>query len=384
MTRLGAGADAAAYPAAAPAALDPGLSGFGRMFDLPAFANASASVEQALLELGKPGGLMDLRDRVRDNPRVSAGMTFFAQFMTHDITFDATSALGVGTPLANAFNARTSAFDLESVYLSGPQVNPELYDPANPAKLRVEGGGVHDVLRNGRRYYRPSGRAFVPLEFQSAAFRFGHSTARPAYRLNGSFAAPLFAAGGDDLRGGVRDARNYADWGGFFDFAGVTAQRSKRIGPHVVAPLFDLPLGAIPTREGPTSLAQRDLLRHLTWRLPSGQAVARRMKAPVLEAAELHELAALGGGLARSTPLWYYVLEEAAVVADGLRLGPVGGRIVAEVVIGILQVDRRSYLRVQPRWKPTFGGASFRMTDFLAFAGVDPKSRLRRTSGTLT
>jgi hypothetical protein len=239
-------------------------------------------------------------------------------------------------------------------------------------------------LRNGRRYYRPSGRAFVPLEFQSAAFRFGHSTARPAYRLNASFAAPLFAANGDDLRGGVRAERNYADWDQFFDFGVTPAQRSKRIGPHVVSALFDLPLGAIPTREPPTALPQRDLLRHLTWRLPSGQAVAKRMRVPALAAADLKELAPLGGGLERSTPLWYYLLKEAAVAADGLRLGPVGGRIVAEVVIGLLQVDRSSYLRVQPKWKPALGGTSFRMTDFLAFAGVDPKSRQRRTSGTLT
>jgi hypothetical protein len=65
----------------------------------------------------------------------------------------------------------------------------------------------------------------------------------------------------------------------------------------------------------------------------------------------------------------------------GRRLGPVGGRIVGEVFIGLLQMDRESYLSRNPWWKPTLprmdGSASgeFRMIDFLAFAGVDPVSR---------
>jgi hypothetical protein len=73
----------------------------------------------------------------------------------------------------------------------------------------------------------------------------------------------------------------------------------------------------------------------------------------------------------------YYVLKEAEVVADGLHLGPVGGRIVAEVCIGLLQTDPGSYVATKPRWRPSLPSksASFRMTDFLTFAGVDPQSR---------
>ena len=63
-----------------------------------------------------------------------------------------------------------------------------------------------------------------------------------------------------------------------------------------------------------------------------------------LAAADLQELAPLGVGFERSTPLWYYVLKEAEVIGDGLHLGPVGGRIVAEVLIGLLQTDPGSYL----------------------------------------
>jgi hypothetical protein len=82
-------------------------------------------------------------------------------------------------------------------------------------------------------------------------------------------------------------------------------------------------------------------------------------------------------GFQSSTPLWYYVLKEAEQVADGLHLGPVGGRIVAEVMIGLLEIDSNSYLARKPKWTPNLGsaGKSFAMKDFLIFAGVDPTSR---------
>jgi hypothetical protein len=50
---------------------------------------------------------------------------------------------------------------------------------------------------------------------------------------------------------------------------------------------------------------------------------------------------------------------------------------VAEVFIGLLQTDGGSYLSVQPTWRPTLPSrnGSFRITDFLTFARVDPQSR---------
>jgi hypothetical protein len=82
-------------------------------------------------------------------------------------------------------------------------------------------------------------------------------------------------------------------------------------------------------------------------------------------------------GWGGKAPLWYYVLKEAEVVADGLQLGPVGGRIVAEVFIGLLESDPGSYLASRSRWRPTLPSKNdeFRMTDFLTFAGVDPRTR---------
>jgi hypothetical protein len=249
---------------------------------------------------------------------------------------------------------------------------------------------VDRVLRRGRRFYAPArGEAFMPVEFQTGTYRMGHSMVRPSYRANlaGDDGQPFFAfifdpsqegrADPDDLRGGARAPRRFIGWQTFFDFGDGEVKPNKRIDTKISTALFHLPLGAIASHDPPTALAQRNLLRHLTWQLPSGQSIARVMGVTPLAAADLQELAYLGVGFERSTPLWYYVLKEAEVIADGLHLGPVGGRIVAEVLIGLLRADPDSYLATQPRWRPTLPAKNrtFRMTDFLTFAGVDPQSR---------
>ncbi|HEX5900955.1 MAG TPA: heme peroxidase family protein [Solirubrobacteraceae bacterium] len=249
---------------------------------------------------------------------------------------------------------------------------------------------LDNVLRHGRRWYRPrSGEAFMPVEFQTGTYRMGHSMVRPSYRANlaGDSGQPFFgfifdpsqegSADPDDLRGGARAARRFIGWQTFFDFGDGEVKPNKKIDTKISTALFTLPLGAIATHDAPTALPQRNLLRHLTWQLPSGQSIARAMGITPLAAIDLQELAPLGVGFERGTPLWYYVLKEAELVADGLHLGPVGGRIVAEVLIGLLQTDPASYLAAQPRWRPTLPSTNgtFRMTDFLTFAGVDPASR---------
>ena len=120
--------------------------------------------------------------------------------------------------------------------------------------------------------------------------------------------------------------------------------------------------------------------------MPSGQRIAREMGIEPRGAAACGELSGYGLGLERSTPLWYYVLKEAHLRANGVTLGPVGGRIVGEVFVGLLQFDDESYLVQNPLWKPTLPtimgqvSGEFRMIDFLAFAGVDPLSRARASS----
>jgi hypothetical protein len=250
---------------------------------------------------------------------------------------------------------------------------------------------VDDVLTGGRRFYVPSAEPFIPVEFQMA-YRIGHSMVRPSYRANlaGDDGAPFFGLIFDpagegspdpvDLRGFARAPRRFIGWQTFFDFGDGEVRPNKRIDTKLSTPLFNLPASTIAGDPDPVSLAQRNLLRHLTWSLPSGQDIARAIGAEVLDPSVLADAGAIRASFATSTPLWFYVLREAEVMQDGLRLGPVGARIVGEVFIGLLQLDPGSVLNVQPVFRPsvptrTGDPTDFRMTDFLRFARVDPASR---------
>lgn len=174
-------------------------------------------------------------------------------------------------------------------------------------------------------------------------WRAARPCARGRYRLCESFELSLAEWPIEDLRGGKRADRRFIDWQTFFDFSDGNVRSNKKIDTKLSSVLFDLP--GFPSSE-PQSLAQRNLLRHLTFWLPSGQNVAKAMRAAPLPPSDLAELKPYG--LDTRTPLWFYLLKEADVREDGKRLGPVGGRIVAEVFIGLLEEDPMSYLRQDP------------------------------------
>jgi hypothetical protein len=117
--------------------------------------------------------------------------------------------------------------------------------------------------------------------------------------------------------------------------------------------------------EGYRSLAGRDLQRGFGLGLPSGETVARAFGEEPLDVDEVGLRDA--HGWADETPLWLYVLKEAQARGDGDRLGPVGGRIVAEVLIGIIGNDPGSYLAVEPGWRPKLASADgiFGMAELL-------------------
>ena len=210
---------------------------------------------------------------------------------------------------------------------------------------------VEALLQNGRRFYRPAGQPFIPLEFADAAYRYGHSQIRHVYALNDSSKPTAIFPDLIGFRPVRADQR--VDWTHLFDANGhPQAQRAKRIDGRLVAALIALPVALTGTCEVEEfhSLAVRDLERGQGVGLPSGEGVAQRLGETVLSA---EELGAAQAGWRGETPLWYYILREADVRCSGNRLGPVGARIVGEVLVGLLDLDRTSVRHAPPEWTAT-------------------------------
>ncbi len=210
------------------------------------------------------------------------------------------------------------------------------------------------------------------------------------------------------------------DWSLFFDIDGsgtkggtARVQPSYKIDTSLVNPLAFLPEFSDPPAptgtpltihnlqstqtnpKSPNKLALRNLLRGNNMSLPSGQDVARAMGGIPLADDELWvgkaqlddkdkpdavKLAEVSAKFTGKAPLWYYVLAEANaqwMKAKGSKkgdaanhvpvtLGPVGGRIVAETIIGLLLADSHSFLNVHPAWQPPKAKSGvYTMGDFI-------------------
>lgn len=206
------------------------------------------------------------------------------------------------------------------------------------------------VLREGPRWFRPAHGGFIPLEFADAAYRYGHSQIRHRYQLNlQTDPVPLFP----DLLGFRAVPRERTvDWTLFFDAPGVTtAQRSKKIDGKLVRALIEMPVAVTGECEIEDyhSLAVRDLQRGQGVGLPSGEAVASHMGIAPLTSEQVGIASTNWKG---ETPLWYYILREADACTGGHRLGPVGGRIVTEVLVGLIDADATSFRQNSRDWRP--------------------------------
>nr|AHE14777.1 putative heme peroxidase [uncultured bacterium] len=245
------------------------------------------------------------------------------------------------------------------------------------ARFLTSEGGKPRVRRE---FYKPQNpnRPMMPIEYSVAAFRFGHSMVRAAYLLsqrNGtSVVAPMFGAEGSDLRGSrPLPARLEIDWRHFFAVPGQpdsARTQSRLIDGKLSLPLFNLPPTVV--SDAMVSLAQRNLIRGKRLGLPSGQAVAAAMNVPALSNGELGVPDPDNPGWAGQAPLWFYVLREAELQQGGQRLGQVGGRLVTETVLGVLDADKSSYLSAPrpfqpvPPIAPSAGRCA--MGDLIAFA----------------
>ena len=146
------------------------------------------------------------------------------------------------------------------------------------------------------------------------------------------------------------------------------AHFARKIDTHLAPPLDAMvnqgndPSLAPDIRELLKRLAARNLLRGYQLSIPTGQSVAAALGVPPLSAAELQQgngdelnAALADGGFLAATPLWYYILKESEVRANGQTLGEVGSRIVCETMIGSLHHDPRSYLNWRGGWDPSQG-----------------------------
>ena len=222
---------------------------------------------------------------------------------------------------------------------------------------------VDELLAAGARFYRPDGEPYIPLEFADAAYRYGHSQIRQLYQLQPD--GPSYAVF-PDLLGFCPVGDHEVDWSLLFDVEGrPRAQRAKPIDGRLPRSLIQLPVALTgEVDDAYRSLATRDLERGQGTGLPSGEAVARLIGAEVLGE---DEVGLRRHGWTSETPLWLYILLESSARHDGDRLGEVGGRIVAEVLHGVIAADPESYLAVEPMWSPTLParGERFRLADLL-------------------
>lgn len=277
------------------------------------------------------------------------------------------------------------------------------------------------VLRHGQRWFKEGdyGGLYMPLEFSAAAFRIGHTMVRPGYSWNrlhpAAAVSQLFGLTGFFTPKDGFDPKIHGfpsgsasdfpllrlpsdwviDWTRFYDFKGLLPDdalppdgkinRTSKLDTVLNFRLADIPgIRDSKLEAMQRAITVRNLLRGFYLGLPTGEEVAEWIGETPLKPEDVaegpHKSLLSDRALRGKTPLWYYVLKEAELLGKGSdgkgghRLGPVGSRIIAETLIGLIRKSPHSILD-EPDWRPKFGRevegperVKFEMPDLLKFA----------------
>jgi hypothetical protein len=234
----------------------------------------------------------------------------------------------------------------------------------------------------------------IPIEFSHGAFRFGHAMVRPEYQINDlslhDLNNTLEKSSANDPVNMPLDSSWIVRWSRFFEINGSRPNFSRRIGPYLsdglgndqIFPAFD--------ETDRVGLLYRDLfgaaiagmwsvdalIAEIAIRRPHFINLSRLLCDRAWRVSQLREWLAsapIYGGLTDSDmetlsndpPLPFFILFEAMQQPEsGLRLGPLGSIIVAEVIFGALQGETES-----------LGDSTTSLVDALANLAVDHYSK---------
>ncbi|MEM6487346.1 MAG: peroxidase family protein, partial [Pseudomonadota bacterium] len=273
---------------------------------------------------------------------------------------------------------------------------------------RVGPGLIEQMRRRPGRRERDVQAPFQAADLVATALALHHATLQPAYdynrvhRAGGPFAAATpallagFTGGAGAIVGDLRDdahigdtghvpggklralpGNRIIDWRRFFEIGGtLDPNRCQRLDARV-APGGGAcrSAGGGGAGGGVGADTALGILQHgVQLGLPCGQDVAQFMGLPVLTADDIAVgpagAVARAHGMEARTPLWFYVLREASVLADGDRLGPVGATLLAEASLDLIQADPGSFMAQRANWAPELPAAApgtFSMADLLRF-----------------
>ena len=245
----------------------------------------------------------------------------------------------------------------------------------------VDNSIIEDLFTNYNfKYDAKTSNSALPIEWAMAIARSGHlnfpSHIRVAYDLVIS-EKEIHVFTGSNL------PKYNIDWTNFFEMTNkdYDINYCKKYDGTIISDLADMVHLAkppdLPTQKN--NLFLRNLLRAQQFGLGTGQDYAKEYDIEPIPEILLRQYDKSrlmeSSFMTKETPLLLYAIKEAEIYKSGDLLTGVGGRIFAEVILGILFNDKESYFHTNSVWKPILGkNDNFTFVDMIAFVYSDDQS----------